>query len=291
MRRLEYQVNQVRNSTDNKDVNGISTAEIVGYFNDAQKYICTLIFKNNPYADMFKQQVEFSPVSTGIYTIPSDCFSTSSISMVEGRYNETSNNSGYTRIKPISESEASYSFGYYVRNNTVIITGQNTNTQMESVRITYFKRLSTVDVRQAKINSKTSTTLVLDAAPAGLYTMDDHLSVVDDQGIQTNKDLYTSTTSGTTLAIPAGTAAVDLSTSKYVVAGEDACNKCLLPDECEPYLLDYVKQRIYTRNNYSDADKQIYFTEQQKAEVISIFAKNKKDDDTVPITDTSFLFF
>lgn len=64
-----------------------------------------------------------------------------------------------------------------------------------------------------------------------------------------------------------------------------------MPEECEPYLLDYVKQRIYTRNNYEDAGKQQYFTEQQKEEIVSIFSKNKKDDDTIPITDVGFLFF
>jgi hypothetical protein len=291
MRRLEYQVTQVRNSTDNKDVNGISTAEIVGYFNDAQKYITTLIFKNNPYADMFKSQVIYPSSSSGEYTIPSDCYSTSSISMVEGRFGETEVNGGYRRIKPISESELAYSFGYTVRNNKVIISGQNNVAQIQSIRVTYFKRLQTVDVRQARIQSKTSTTLVLDAAPPGLYTMDDKFSVVDDQGIQSAAGLYTTTTSGSTLAVPAGTANVDLSTVKYVVSGENANNKCELPDECEPYLLDYVKQRIYTRNNYSDADKQLYFTEQQKAEIISIFSKNKKDDDTIPTTDLEFLLF
>jgi hypothetical protein len=56
-------------------------------------------------------------------------------------------------------------------------------------------------------------------------------------------------------------------------------------------LLDYVKQRIYTRNNYDDANKQVFFTEKQEAEIISIFQKNKKDDDTIPVTDVEFLFF
>jgi len=72
MRRLEYLISQVRNSTDNKDTNGISTPEIVGYFNDAQKYITTLIFKNNPYADFFKVQLAYAANSKGDYTIPDD---------------------------------------------------------------------------------------------------------------------------------------------------------------------------------------------------------------------------
>lgn len=289
MRRLEFQVTQVRNSTDNKDVNGISTAEIVGYFNDAQKYINTIIFKSNPYADFFKAQIEIPATTTGIYDLPEDCYSSNAISMVEGRYAITENNNGYSRIKPISESEFSYIFGYITRNNQVLISGQNNVAQLQTLRITYFKRLPTLDVRQAKVNTVNSgVSLVLSAAPEGLYTMDDHCSTVNDQGVQVVSNIYFTNSSGSTL-LTANTSGV--TTSQYIVAGANACNKSLLPDECEPYLLDYVRQRIYTRNNYNDAGKQDYFTTQQKEEVLSIFSKNKKDDETIPITDIEFLTF
>ena len=289
MRRLEYLISQVRNSTDNKDVNGISTPEIVGYFNDAQKYITTLIFKNNPYADLFKVQLEIPADPTGEYTLPDDCYSTNALSMVEARFADTSNNKGYSRIKPIMESEFSYIFGYITRDNKVLISGQNDVAQLNTVRITYFKQLPSLDVRQAKVVSIVpSTSITVDAAPTGLYTMDDHCSTVDNQGVQVVKNIYFTNSSGATL-LTANTTGV--TSSQYITAGANSCNKSLLPDVCEPYLLDYVKQRIYTRNNYEDANKQMYFTEQQKAEVISIFSKNKKDDDTIPVTDVEFLFF
>jgi len=35
----------------------------------------------------------------------------------------------------------------------------------------------------------------------------------------------------------------------------------------------------------------MYFTEQQKQEIIAIFSKNKKDDDNIPTTDTEFLLW
>ena len=289
MRRLEFQINQVRNSTDNTNTNGITNAELVGYFNDAQKYITTLIFKNNPYADMFKVQVEIAANSTGIYTIPADCYSINAISMVEAKYNDTSVNDGYTRIKPISESEFSYIFGYITRDNTILINGQNNVAQFSSVRITYFKQLKTLDVRQSGITSiSAGVNIVLSTTPTDLYIMDDHCSTVDAQGDQAIANIYFTNTSGATL-LTANTTGV--TTSQYIVAGANACNRSQLPDVCEPYLLDYVKQRIYTRNNYEDANKQMYFTEQQRQEIISIFSKNKKDDDTIPVTDASFLLF
>lgn len=290
MRRLEFQINQVRNSTDNKDVNGISNAEIVGYFNDAQKYITTLIFKNNPYADLFKTQVEFDANTTGIYILPSDCYSINSISMVEGRFSQTQNNNGYTRIRPIGESEFSYIFGYMIRDNSVNISGQNTVQQLQKVRITYFRQLKTLDVRQGFISVATPTQLTLTTTPTDLYVMDDHLSTVDVLGDQIVAGVRFTNTSGAVLTVVSSTS-TGTAAGQWVVAGINACNKSQLPDVCEPYLLDYVKQRIYTRNNYSDAEKQLYFTEQQKSEIISIFSKNKKDEDTIPITDASFLLF
>jgi hypothetical protein len=289
MRRLEFLITEVRNSTDNKDVNGISTSEIVSYFNEAQRYITTLIFKNNPYADLFKVQVEIPAVSTGVYTIPDNCYAVNAISMVEARFAETSNNKGYSRIKPISESEFSYIFGYITRNNQILISGQNDIAQLMSIRITYFKQLPTLDVRQAKVSSVNSgISISLSSTPTTMYTIDDYCSTVDSKGSQVVSGIYFTNTSGSTL-ITANTAGVD--TTQYIVSGADSCNKSQLPDSCEPYLLNYVKQRIYTRNNYEDANKQMYFTDQQKSEIISIFSKNKKDDDTIPVTDIGFLNF
>lgn len=289
MRRLEFLVNRARYETDNKDTNGITNAEIVSYFNDAQKYISSLIFKNNPYADMFKTQVEIAANSTGEYTIPDDCFATSAVSMVEAKWSDSANNDGYHRIKPISESEAVYMFGYYVRNNKVIITGDSPNANFTYIRITYFRRLKTLDVRQSKVSAVTpGFYITMVTAPTDLYLLDDHASTVDVNGDQVVADIYFTSTSGATLNT-ADTAGVD--TSQYIVAGANACNRSELPEECETYLVDYVKQRIYTRNNYDDANKQMYFTEQQKQDIVAIFSKNKKDDDTIPITDIGFLGF
>lgn len=289
MRRLEFLITEVRNSTDNTDVNGVKTPEIVGYFNDAQRYISTLIFKSNPYADLFKTQVEIDAVSTGEYTIPDDCYSVNAISMVEARYADTSNNKGYSRIKPISESEFSYIFGYITRDNKVLISGQNNVAQLQKIRITYFRQLPRLDVRQARVNSVTAgVSISMNTAPSDLYSMDDHCSTVNALGDQVVKDIYFTNTSGSLLLTDDTTG---VAAGQYIVAGTNACNRSLLPDSCETYLLDYVKQRIYTRNNYEDAGKQSYFTEQQKEEIISIFSKNKKDDDGIPVTDIQFLTF
>lgn len=288
MKRLEYLITQVRNSTDNKDVNGISNAEIVNYFNDAQRYITTLIFKNNPYADLFKVQIELPAVASGEYTLPDDCYSTNALSMVEARFADTSNNKGYSRIKPIMESEFSYIFGYITRDNKVLISGQNDVAQLNTVRITYFKQLPTLDIRRGTVGAViANTSFAVSSLDTEIFTMDDYFSTVNAQGDQIVKGIYSAS-----ITSPLSTLdTTGIVSGQFLVSGKNACNKPLLPDVCETYLLDYVKQRIYTRNNYQDSEKQAYFTSQQQSELLSLFSKNKKDDDTLPITDVGFLFF
>jgi hypothetical protein len=288
MRRLEFLITQVRNSTDNKDTNGISDAEIAGYFNDAQRYITSIIFKNNPYADLFKIQLELPAVASGEYTIPDDCYSVNAISMVEARFADTSNNKGFSRIKPISESEFSYIFGYITRDNKILISGQNDVAQLQNIRITYFKQLPTLAVRQGKVAALATNRVDLNQNPPSLSATDDYISTVDAKGDQVVNKRFVTGISGVQISVDSNTG---ITTDQYVVAGYNACNKSLLPDVCETYLLDYVKQRIYTRNNYEDANKQLYFTDKQENEIVAIFSKNKKDDDTIPVTDVEFLFF
>jgi hypothetical protein len=289
MRRVEYLINEIRQSTDNVDTNGIPDREIVSYLNYAQKLITPLIFKANPYADIFKGVDVQASNSTGVYDLPTDIYSVNAISMVEGRYAATEINDGYVRIKPISESELSYMFGYVIRNNQVLISGQNNTAQLTSLRITYFRNLPTMGIRQAKVLSVTANTSIqLASDPVDLYLIDDHCTAVDALGDQVVPDIYFTNNSCSTL-LTANTTGV--LTSHYIVAGTNSCNRSELPDSCEPYLLDYVRQRIYTRNNYEDARKQNYFTELHINEITSIFSKNKKDDDVLPLTDIGFLNF
>ena len=288
MRRLEFLITEVRNSTDNKDTNGVSNNEIIQYFNDAQRFISNLIFKSNPYADLFKVQLEYTPVSTGIYALPADIFAVNAISMVEGRYSQTGNNDGFTRIKPISESEASYIFGYYTRDGNIIITGQNTNISMDKVRITYFKKLPTLDIRRGTVGVVTAnTSIAITSLDATAPLKDDNYSTANQYGAQVVSGIYSASTASPLLTATT----TGVISGQYLLSGTNSCNSSILPDACETYLLDYVKQRVYTRNNYQDSDKQVYFTEQQKADIISLFSKNKKDDDTVPVTDMEFLYF
>jgi hypothetical protein len=162
--------------------------------------------------------------------------------MVEARFADTSNNKGYSRIKPISESEFSYIFGYITRDNKVLISGQNDTAQLQNVRITYFKQLPTLDIRRGTIGTVIpNTSVAVTGLDSEIFIMDDHFSTVDSQGVQVVKNIYsTSTTSPLSVSDTTGIVA-----GQYLVSGSNASNASLLPDVCETYLLDYVRSSFF----------------------------------------------
>jgi hypothetical protein len=288
MRRLEYLITEVRNSTDNTETNGIADAEMISYFNYAQKLIQNIIFKSNPKCDMFKQVKTYEPSSDGIYALPANIFAENSLSLVETRTGVDSVNDGYRPVDRVDKSEASSKFGYYTENGTLYLTGMNTNYNVYSLRITYFKKLPRVDKRWGKVSSLISgTSLTLSSFDSNLSAVDDYVSVVNKFGAQVLGEIYVDTFASNVLST--SNLLADVTTNDYVCSGIDAVNKCQLPDECETYLLDYVRQRIYTRNVYEDANKQVFFTDKQEADIADLFKNNQKDVLYPPITDTTML--
>lgn len=287
MRRTEYLITEVRKSTDNTDTNGVTDSEIVSYLNYGQKLIQNIIFKSNPKCDLFKATKIYDGVATGIYDLPSDVLAENAISLVETRTGIDSVNDGYRPLNRVDKSEASSLFGYYTENNKIILTGMNTNYNIYSLRVTYFKVLPKMDKRWGKITAVTpGTSLTIDSYDSTMAAIDDYISVVDKLGAQILGSIYIDSF-GTTLATT--TPLTGVSTNQYVVTGTNSVNASLLPESCETYLLDYVRQRVYTRNVYNDANKQVYFTDKQESDIADLFRNNQKDVLYPPISDTAML--
>lgn len=289
MRRTEYLLTEIRNSTDNVD-SAIKDAELISYLNYGQKLIQNIVFAANVKADIFKEVVEYDANESGIYTLPDDKFGVNSLSLVEGRFGLDNVNSGYRPIERVDKSEAANMFGYYTENDKVVLTGLNINLQVVRVRITYFRALPRMDKRWGKISAVNSgVSLVLTDNDVLASTVDDYCTVVDKFGAKVRGDIYIDTFSGATWQTT--DALTGVTPNQYVTMGKNSVNASLLPDECETYLLDYVRQRIYTRNVYEDSAKQVYFTDQQKADIAALFSNNQKDIIYPPITDTEYLEF
>lgn len=275
MRRTEFLLNEVRESTDNSEANAIKDKELIGYFNAGQKLIQNIIFKTNPKADIFKDVVDYEYSSVGEYELPDDIFAVNGLSLVQYKSGDQ-----YCKIDRKDPSERGG--GYYTRDNLLIIEGYNYN---YPIRVTVFRKLPKMDKRWGKIQTVTAnTSLVLEGTyDTSAPLVDDYVSVVDKFGVQKVKDIYIDTFTGATWATT--NALTGVAIGDYVCMGENTVNASLLPDECETYLLDYVRQRIITRQNYEDGGKQVYFTDKQQSDIADLFKNNQKDNLIPPITD------
>ena len=281
MRRTEYLLTELRNSTDNVDTGAIKDAEIIGYLNYAQKLIQKIIFKVNPEAALFQKEALYSFSSSGEYTLPDDCYARNAVLKVEYK-----NGLKYYPIEPIDSAEYGRS-GYWRSEDKVVVQGY----LYFDIKITYFKQLPKLDKRWGKVLSVTGgSQLALTAYDALLSTVDDYLTAVDKLGAQVRAGIFADSYALPNIATT--DALTGVTTSHYVCMGKNSVNASQLPDECEPYLLDYARQRLATRSVYTpEAQLQITFTQEQRSDIESLFANNKKDITTLPITDYDSLDF
>lgn len=291
MKRLEFLINDARLSTDNQDTNGIKDREIIRYFNDAVKMIQLLIFKNQPLCTHFLDTASYSNITPDVeLDLPSDCYADNGISTVEGRFGLTDINAGYRPIRRVWQEDRSVLFGYLTRNKKLIITGQNINNQLSSVRLTYFKRKPRFDKRWGTISGVAGSVISLTAATdTDLGLIDDTISIVDAVGavIQANIKVttYNLPTNITVSTALLGTVAA----GQFIVSGANSGTLCDLPEEVEPHLLSYVEFSVKHRNNYTDAVRQKAWTDEQRNAIIDLFSNNTKEITSPPITDTDFL--
>ncbi|MBA3756778.1 MAG: hypothetical protein H0X02_11355, partial [Nitrosomonas sp.] len=142
MRRTEYLVTELRNSTDNSEANGVKDAEVIAYLNYAQKLIQNIIFRVNPKADIFKKIADYSYDSAGEYALPSDIFAKNAISSVEYKIGDEYNSMA-------GKDKSEYGPGYYVEDSLVHVVGY----ENLDIRITCFRSLPRMDKRWGRVAS------------------------------------------------------------------------------------------------------------------------------------------
>lgn len=294
MRRLEFLLNSVRRSTDNVQTSAITDAEMIEWFNDGQKLIQNLIFKMNTKGDIFQAVEVYDANTDGVYDLPEDIFALNAISLVEASLGQgTNDNDGFVPINRVDESDRAYLSGYFVRNGQIIFTGnQAAFHPYQQVRVTYYRKMPRFDKRWGTIQTVNSgVSIVLQSGYDDLAsTVDDYITVVDGLGNVVRDNIHISSFSGGTTWTTTD-ALTGVVAGNFVCMGKDANNFSELPEECEPYLLDYVRRRLYGRNVYNDGDKQYDFTAEQKDELIRLFSNNTKEILSPPITDLTFLDF
>lgn len=290
MKELQYLIQDVREQTDNVDTNGVKDREIVRYFNDGVKTIQAIIFKNNPLCSYFQEPEIYNAVAgSREYTLPTDCYADNAVSLVEIEGERTGVWIPLERVWP--EDGLSF-FGWFTRNKTVVISGSVDSPNItKRIRVWYFKRLPRFDKAWA----------VADGPGVGtgidLIVSDSQFPLVD------NYITFLNSVTGLTrlanvkiLSVVGGVALITNSTlttvlsSDLMLMGKDSSLTLDLPDEVEPYLMDYVAQRIAGRNNYTEEwNKLNYWTSEERGQIISIFADASQAQVRAPLTDLDYM--
>lgn len=288
MRELRYLIQDVREQTDNVDINGVKDKEFIRYFNDGVKSIQAIIFKNNPLCSYFQTSVEYqTPIAGRSFDLPENCYANNAVTFVEV-LSDASVNDLYSPLRRCWQEDQNSFQGWYTRNNQVVFTGTRDVSLGYSARVWFFYRVPRFDKAWATVTNVTGQVITLTVADADFSNIDRFVTFSDPvtRERRVTKLPYTVTlpTQITVVGDVSTVAVGDLMTM-----GDASLTLCI-PNEVEPYLMDYVAKRIYTRNNYSlDGSKIEFFTAEEKADIAAIFGDAGQAIQSTPITDTSYL--
>lgn len=286
MKELQYLIYDVREQTDNRDENGVKDREFVRYFNDGVRTIQTMIFKNNPLCSYYQSSVTYQPQTTRIYDLPSDVFGDNAVSMVE-----VSKDGGtqWTPLDRVWPEEGGCLVGWFTRNKQVVIAGPENYRFDGQVRVWYFNRLPRFDKAWAKVNAiPVGQLITMNSVDLEMFRVDRFVTILKpDLSIRVSSLPYTKT-SDTSITVVGNITSV--AAGDFIVMGKGSLMTLDMPDECESYLMDYVGQRIAGRQSYGeDWNKFNYWTSEERANIMSIFADASQAEVRAPITDTEYL--
>lgn len=287
MRELKFLINDVREATDNTDVNGVKDKEIIRYFNDAIRSIQALVFKNNPLCSYFQTSMACArPIKGLTFTLPTDTYGDNAVSFVEINA-DGGNVDSYAPLERCWPEDQNNFFGWYTRNRSIVFTGKQ-DTGGYAARVWYFQRLPRWDKKWATVGGipvgQVITIAVLDEDFSGV---DNFISIYSATGELKLAGVPFVVTSPTSITVVGNVSTVG--GTDYIVMGKNSTLAVDLPEEVETYLLDYVSKRVSNRNNYSDANKLDWFTAETKADIISIFNDVGQAQVRGPITDTDYM--
>lgn len=290
MRELQFMINDVREQTDNRDVNGIKDKEIVRYFNDGIKTIQAMIFKNNPLCSYYQKPKEYAPLlSSREYALPDDCYAENAVSLVSMYNNNGYSNDYWTPVDRVWPEDGGAFFGWFTRNKTLYFSGDKDRTLTQKIQVWYFNRLPRFDKAWATVVSKAGQVITIGNIDTEMFTIDRYISILSsvDGSVKVAGLSYKKTTATTITVVGDLT---NVAADDFVVMGKFTLMTLEMPEECEPYLMDYVAQRIASRNVYTEDFKNLnYWTSEERSNIIAIFADASQAEVRAPITDTEYM--
>jgi hypothetical protein len=263
LRRAELLIKQIQRATENERVganDGISLEEYYQYLTDGQRFIQAAIIANK--SKRYRTATTWDADGVEEQDLPFDILSPEAISNLE--YSSSGLAADYRRIDRKTQlerwSDTGVPFQYILEGSVIKV---NAYPATGSFRLTYQKKLPSLDKRRASVLSHTKSATALTALALSGYTdadylLFDYLTVVGWDGTVKMRGVpYTAVASGVvtvqggSYTFPTGSTLTN--TTDYVCLGDYATTHPQVDDCCEGVLLLYGQKRILNRDSSDDA--------------------------------------
>jgi len=307
MRNLSLLIDQVRRSTENVEVSdnsGISSDEIIQYFNDAQDELQADISVLNPQI-FTSEQIQLSVSQQEAYNIPDDAFLGNRVDQVEYADQSVANKFFNLKQGTLQERLSGAIDGvpsFYIRRGGQILLQPIPDTAGEQIRISYQKKLPRLDIRSGTVatvvlTSNTITSLILDITAvldASALTEEGFITVVTENGAQQMRRIpidAVDDATGVVTVEPGFTFAAGetIVVGDFTLRGEESTTHSQMPANTERFLVDYARMRVLQRDSSNDAAEAAGIVQSQKASIIRAFSEPDRDVDYVTILDDQYL--
>lgn len=297
LRRFEFLVNEVRESSDTKDINSLGVYELLRYFNDGQKLIQKIIFTANPSADIFVKQANYLVAGSSdvAFDLPFDIYAHSSITNV----NTTKDNKIAQTLTRVAYREKETLWGYAILDKQFILTTPPQISTVSNVLLNYVYKLQNLSYRLGQVESFNITTGAVTVSGASIIGDTDfteryeNFTIVNSKGIQVSNQLALDSFQGLTfnftgnLEVDDSKGLAGVSAGDWVVCGENGTSHSNLPEECEPFLMSYVQRRILAKIASTEITNENVFSESERADLEDLFKDTIKDA-LYPVTSDSY---
>jgi hypothetical protein len=300
-RLIDHLITDIRAHTENEEFSdsiGIDDEEFVGFLNDAQYRLHSLIVQNHS-SIFLEEKVIQTVVRQQNYTLPSDIYIKNKVSGVEYSYNSDTKN--YYFLKPITQRNRSNQEGTpinYIRQSGKILLSPIPLDTGAQIRVTYVRQISRIDKRRASVSSTTldtsANTITALSFDVSTDTIDstalnkyNFFSIVDKNGTIKMKDIpYDSyDTSTGVVTLTAGFVFEEgesIAVGDYVCSGKNSTTHSEFPEEIERYLIAYCTWKIFKRDSSVDSQEQTQELLEMERDIVAGYADPTDDIYEIP---------
>lgn len=284
MKNLEFLVREARRKTNTLDPSAISNIEVASYFDDAQKYIQSLIIHGGNASEVFSKSVAYE-LTPGVnaYNLPPDCHAWSSISSVH----LMNGNRILSTLRRVDYRERSSRYGYSILGKQLILSTDPSLGLSRQLLVIYNAANNPLSVPVGTLTTITGSEFDTTVIEKEFWLEDHRITAETADGLKTYELLSYDTVNN---RIDLGAAALaEITLPSKIYLGDLATNVVSMPEEVKPYMMRYVQVRILDRRKSTKVSDAEVFSNTEKEQLVEIFSKVSTDIKYPITSDSDFL--